>query len=144
MLSNGFAFRLCKLYKLAFRGLDLAYMSSPPGFANRDRPHARATRATFRPPARLLHARAPPSFAVKLCRRESKQSEVQDGARFMTGEDQTTRREDLDGMTTAERGMPRYKGARRAKNYRRRRKLRAKRKTFRGKKCGPKILSNAK
>jgi len=36
----------------------------------------------------------------------------------MMGEDQTTRREDLDGATTAEQGMPRYEGARRAKNYR--------------------------
>jgi len=52
----------------------------------------------------------------------------------MMGEDQTTRREDLDGATTTERGMPRYEGARRAKNYKRRRKSRAKRKTFREKK----------
>ena len=44
---------------------------------------------------------------------------VQDEARFMTSEDQTTRHEDLDGATMAERGMPQYKGARRAKNYRR-------------------------
>jgi len=59
----------------------------------------------------------------------------------MTGEDQTMPREELDGATTAERGMPRYEGSRRAKNYRRRRKSRAKEKTFRGKKCGPKIPS---
>jgi len=102
-------------------------MSSPPGFANRDRPHARVTRAAFRPPARLLHVRAPLSFVVEDQDSTSfRTGEVQDGVRFMTGEDQTTRREDLDGATTAEQGMPRYEGARRAKNYRRRRKSRAK------------------
>jgi hypothetical protein len=79
VLSNGFTFRLCNLHNLAFRGLDLAYMPSPPGSANRDRSHARTTRAAFRPPARLLYARAPPSFAVKLCRRGSGRGEVHDG-----------------------------------------------------------------
>jgi len=63
----------------------------------------------------------------------------QDGVRFMTGEDQTTRREDLDGVMTAEQEMSRYEGARRAKNYRRRIKSRAKRKTFREKSVGPKF-----
>jgi hypothetical protein len=62
----------------------------------------------------------------------------------MTGEDQTTWREDLDGATTGERAMSRYKGARRAKNYRRRRKSRAKRKTLRGKKCEAQNSLNAK
>ena len=86
MLSNGFAFRLCNLYNLAFRGLDLTYMPSLPDFANRDRPHARATWAAFRPPERLLHVRAPLSFAAKLCRRGSGRGEVQDGQGSGRGE----------------------------------------------------------
>ena len=57
----------------------------------------------------------------------------------MTGEDQTTRCEDLDGATTVEQGMPRYEGTRHVKNYRQRRKSRAKRKTFRGKSVDPKF-----
>jgi len=98
MLSNSFAFRLCNL--LAFRGLDLAYMPSPLGFANCDRPHARVT--------------PPRASAAKFCR-EALPQRIRTGrgsgrARFMTGEDQTTRREDLDGATTAEREMPQYEG----------------------------------
>ena len=85
MLSNGFAFRLCNFHNLTFRGLDLVYMPSPPGFANRDRPHARATRAAFRPSPRLLHAQAPPSFVAKLWHRGSGRGKVQDGRRFRTG-----------------------------------------------------------
>jgi len=61
----------------------------------------------------------------------------------MMGEDQTTRREDLDGATTAERGMPRYEGARRAKNYRQRRKSHAK-KNLPGKKVWAQNFLNAK
>ena len=86
MLSNGFAFRLCNLHNLVFRGLDLAYMPSPLGFANRDRPHACAARAASRPPERLLHVRTPLSFAAKLCRRGSGRGEVQDGRGSGQGE----------------------------------------------------------
>jgi len=76
MLSNGFVFRLCNLHNLAFRGLDLAYMPSPQALQIVIVPTPRTTRTVFRPPTRLLHARAPPSFAI----------EDQDGARFRTGE----------------------------------------------------------
>ena len=85
MLSNDFAFRLA-MHNLAFRGLNLANIPSLLGFANRDCPHARVTRAVFRPPARLLHARALPSFAAKLCRGGSGRGEVQDGQGSGRGE----------------------------------------------------------
>jgi len=122
VLSNGFAFTLCNLHNLTFRGLDLAYM-----------PSLQALQIVIVPtPARLgLHSVHPRDSST--CERRqvlprSFTAEDHDEARFITGEDQTTRREDLDGATAAERGMPRYEGARRAKNYRRRRKSRAKRK----------------
>ena len=103
MLSNGFTFRFCNLHNLAFRGLDLAYMPKPPGFANRDCPHARATRTAFLPPARLLHVWAPQRFAAEdQDRARFRTGEVQNGVRFMTDEDQTTRRGNLDGATMAE------------------------------------------
>jgi hypothetical protein len=108
VLSNGFAFRLCNLHNLAFRGLDLAYMPSPPGFANRDRPTpARLGLRSVHPRDSSTHEHRqvlPRSFAAEdQDGARFRTDEVQDGARFMTGEDQTTRREDLDGATTAAR-----------------------------------------
>ena len=141
MLSNDFAFRLCNLHNLAFRGLDLAYMPGPPGFANRDRPHACATRAAFRPPARLLHVQVPPSFAAKLCHRGSGRGEVQ-GVHDGWGPNDALR-----GPRRGDDGWARNAAIRR---HATREKLPATKKIARqvknlpGKKCGPKIPSNTK